>query len=277
MKYVFLDIDGTLYASSVNATPDSAVEAIRLARENGAKVFLCTGRALGECKRYLHYDVDGFIFASGAMIYADGNRIYDCPIPSKDVQTIRTTIQTLEMGYSFEGACGAYCNPLGYECALSYFAGNDTHREKLIENAMANCFFEEKHWHEEDEKIYKVCVYNRHSVGFDELIKQIPSRYLCTPTVEDPHGWDVAEITTAHITKATGISKILDYYGGDMKDTIAVGDSPNDLPMIQACNLGIAMGNAFETVKQAADYVTTDILDHGIYNAFVYAGLINKK
>ena len=44
--------------------------------------------------------------------------------------------------------------------------------------------------------------------------------------------------------------------------------------MIEACGTGIAMGNAFEHVKEKADFVTTDILDDGIWNAFRHIGVI---
>ena len=44
--------------------------------------------------------------------------------------------------------------------------------------------------------------------------------------------------------------------------------------MIKYVGLGIAMGNAIDKCKKVADYVTTDIDDNGIYNAFKYAGII---
>ena len=65
-KYIFLDIDGTLYSSATNETPESALRAIHKARQNGHKVFLCTGRSLAEIVTYLEYDIDGYILAAGA-------------------------------------------------------------------------------------------------------------------------------------------------------------------------------------------------------------------
>ena len=46
--------------------------------------------------------------------------------------------------------------------------------------------------------------------------------------------------------------------------------------MFEACGLGIAMGNGTSGIKAKADYITTDILDNGLYNAFVYAGIIDE-
>ena len=50
-------------------------------------------------------------------------------------------------------------------------------------------------------------------------------------------------------------------------------DSLNDLEIIEAAAIGIAMGNGREELKAAADYVTTDIGDDGIWNACVHFGL----
>jgi hypothetical protein len=62
--------------------------------------------------------------------------------------------------------------------------------------------------------------------------------------------------------------------GLEAADTYAVGDSVNDLDMIRAAGTGIAMGNASEVAKAAADYVTSDIHEDGIAHALEKFGLI---
>ena len=76
------------------------------------------------------------------------------------------------------------------------------------------------------------------------------------------------------ITKATGIQKVLDFYGADVKDAIGIGDGANDIEMLKFCGTGIAMGNADERAKAAADIITDDIDKDGLYNAFKRMGLI---
>jgi len=82
------------------------------------------------------------------------------------------------------------------------------------------------------------------------------------------------EINFDGTSKATGIKKFMEIVGAPLSDTIAVGDSGNDLEMIKFASIGVAMGNASEDVKVAADLVTTGIDEDGIYNAFVKLGLI---
>ena len=115
----------------------------------------------------------------------------------------------------------------------------------------------------------------KHGGSFEEIRSKLPEKFTITVTVRDPDFDDCAEVTDARITKATGIQRVLDYYGADVSQAVGIGDSENDIPMIEYCGTGIAMGNAMEPVKEAADWVTTHILEDGIRNAFRYVGVID--
>ncbi|WP_156172233.1 Cof-type HAD-IIB family hydrolase [Paenibacillus dauci] len=72
------------------------------------------------------------------------------------------------------------------------------------------------------------------------------------------------EINPLGINKAAGIAEVCQLLNIDMSEVVAVGDSLNDLAVIQAVGLGVAMGNAQETVKQEADLVVASNNDDGI-------------
>ena len=59
-----------------------------------------------------------------------------------------------------------------------------------------------------------------------------------------------------------------------MADTVAFGDGGNDIPMLKEAAVGVAMGNASDEVKKAADYVTDNVDDDGIRNALEHLKLI---
>ena len=86
-------------------------------------------------------------------------------------------------------------------------------------------------------------------------------------------GW-AAEITPPDVSKARGIQAVLKASGFARQDVIGVGDSTNDLEMLSLAGRGIAMGNAPESVKEKADYVTDPVKEEGIWKAFVHEGLI---
>ena len=64
------------------------------------------------------------------------------------------------------------------------------------------------------------------------------------------------------------------HYNVDREDTIAFGDAGNDLEMLQFAGIGVAMGNGTQDAKQAADYITKDVKEDGLYHGFAKFGLI---
>ena len=64
------------------------------------------------------------------------------------------------------------------------------------------------------------------------------------------------------------------HLGADFKDTISFGDAKIDLSMFECCAYNVAMDNGGPEIKEAADYITTDVNDDGLYNAFKHLGLI---
>ena len=76
------------------------------------------------------------------------------------------------------------------------------------------------------------------------------------------------------ITKKTAIEALLKHLGADAKDTISFGDAKIDLSMFELCAYNVAMGNGGPEIKEAADYITTDVDEDGLWNAFKYLELI---
>ena len=68
----------------------------------------------------------------------------------------------------------------------------------------------------------------------------------------------------------------MDYLNADMADTIAFGAAKVDIPMLECCGYGVAMGNGGAEIKAAADNVTDDVDRDGLYQAFEKLGLLKK-
>ena len=82
------------------------------------------------------------------------------------------------------------------------------------------------------------------------------------------------EICKSSYDKGYALNLLADYLNWDIKDTIAIGDSENDISMLKAAGIGIAMGNALDEVKVHADEVTEPVDKDGVYTAFVRHGII---
>ena len=74
--------------------------------------------------------------------------------------------------------------------------------------------------------------------------------------------------------KSTGMQAFLDEHGLERSETMAFGDGENDIDMLKYAGIGVAMGNAWPSTKKAADYVTDDIDEDGLYNALKHFELI---
>jgi Cof subfamily protein (haloacid dehalogenase superfamily) len=85
--------------------------------------------------------------------------------------------------------------------------------------------------------------------------------HLVHITKSKPH---FLEIVHREGTKGDAIRYLADQFGYDLSEVIAIGDSWNDHEMIQAAGLGVAMGNAVDSLKEIADYVTLSNNEDGV-------------
>ena len=76
------------------------------------------------------------------------------------------------------------------------------------------------------------------------------------------------------ITKGNAIEHLLQYLNADRSDTIAFGDAKVDIPMLEACGYGVAMGSGGDEIKKIADLITDDVDKDGLYHAFSRLNLI---
>ena len=83
-----------------------------------------------------------------------------------------------------------------------------------------------------------------------------------------------ADVNVAGTSKATGLSLFADYYRVKVSEIMACGDGGNDIPMLKAAGIGVAMGNASEKVQSVADFVTDTVDNSGLYKALKHFGVI---
>ena len=121
------------------------------------------------------------------------------------------------------------------------------------------------------EKSQDVCELIRLETGYERTpMPQEIQAYIDTldefqvTTSFDGH-WD---INHKQANKVRGVQYLAEKFGIAMDEVLAIGDDINDIQMIQAAGIGVAMGNASDAVKRAADYITTDVDHDGIINAF---------
>lgn len=259
---VFLDLDGTLW--QWHNIPDSARKAIIQAHENGHKIFVNTGRTNYEVPRANIEDLpfDGFCFSAGSEVIINNEKIIYDPLRKEHIDKLLEIIEPLNIGFSLEGSQKTFQNDINHEM-FKKFA-----KEDRTGNGFIPHYRLQEIKNEDYAQIMKISVHA--DDGFDTscFTDKIPEDLEFTF-----FGSLGGEITRKKYNKATAIKAVQEYYGTNDK-TIAVGDSDNDIPMLKSADISIAMGNGTDYVKEISDYVTTDIDDNGLYNAFKHYNLI---
>jgi Cof subfamily protein (haloacid dehalogenase superfamily) len=278
-KIVFLDVDGTLIDYDAKL-PASAAEAVDKARANGHKVYICTGCSKAEIEERNLCELDGMIGGNGAYVEDNGEVIMHHGLTKDEVKHIVDWCNERHLGFYLEANSGMYCNDYmleqGPATMIKYGQGKGADLTKATENAnhFVNSFI-----HLTGEDLYRDDV-NKISFILSDYQDHLDSKKEF-PTLE-ANTWGgkgelalFGDLGPTGITKKYAIEVLLKHLGADVKDTISFGDAKIDLSMFELCAYNVAMGNGGPEIKEAADYITTDVNDNGLYNAFQYLKLID--
>jgi len=272
-KVLFVDVDGTLCGKS-NNPPASAVEAIRKARANGHKVYICTGRSKAEVYDNIwEIGLDGMLGGNGSYVEDHGKVIMHQKLSLEEVRAIVQWFNERGLEFYLEANSGLYPSKNYRQQVLDIMKKVDP--DANLDGLML--FLDGMTYGDDFDKedVNKIS-YRLNSLEDFELTKaKFP--HLKNGTWGYPGGpMQHGDIGVTGIDKKHAINVLCEYLGGIAKeDMIAFGDEKVDIPMFEACGYSVAMGSGSDECKAAADYITTDTDDDGLYNAFVHLGLID--
>ncbi len=278
-KIIFLDVDGTLIDYEAKL-PASAAKAVDMARANGHKVYICTGCSKAEIEQRNLCELDGMIGGNGAYVEDHGHVVMHQGLSKEDVKHIVDWCNERHLGFYLEANSGMYCNDYmleqGPETMIKYAQGKGADLSKAKESSKK---FMDGFIHLQGEDLYRDDV-NKISFILSSYQDHLDSQKEFPHLIANTWGGkgEVAlygDLGPTGITKRHAIEVLLDYLGADQKDTISFGDAKIDLSMFECCDYNVAMGNGGKEIKEAADYITTDVNDDGLYNAFCYLNLID--
>lgn len=268
-KILFFDIDGTLLDSK-GLIPDSARAAMIKARENGHQIVICSGRARFQMTDYILENTDGLIACAGALVEKGGKIIHQEFMPDETVRKIQKVLDEAggEVAYMCEKTLRFKQSCKDYIYDRYGRLGLDEERLKIV---VGDAFITE---HPEEFKDYKKVLYYQSNWPVAKVAKALED--ICDVTATSfERGVDTSgEISVKGINKAYGMQKYIESQGFSVEDTIAFGDGPNDLDMIEFAHIGVVMGNGIDELKAVADMVTTDVDKDGIANAMRKLNLI---
>lgn len=261
MRKMFLfDIDGSILDTAngdFTLTPELS-NSIKKLRSTGNITAVCTARP----KQFVSYNLpdifDCYILLNGSYVEVDNNILIDDPFSLESINKITHHFNALNISYIFIGnySCRAYNIPYRYKDFLSriYMAG-----EAYTQ------FFQA-----DDSKFYAIDLFFENNAEYDRVYSFLRSDKRIT--INHFQGDYTADISFNGKNKSHAIPRVLEYYGIDIADSFAFGDSLNDLDMFKLVPNTCAVANAIPILKENASYVSSKRVGDGVLDGLKFWG-----
>lgn len=270
-KLIFLDIDGTLCGRD-GTIPAKAHEAIQTARQKGHLVFLCSGRSRGEIPTGIfEAGFDGLVGGAGACVEYKDEIISHRPMKQNEVDALVDYFEKYKVMYVLETNGYMYLTEDSYGRMQERFTNKVTWEPDVLQE-----FLGQMRMVDDCKKVPGVnkITYFDAPRPISEVYELFGEDYTIVSNSIQEIGDNSAEVSEKGVNKAEGIKILMKHLNADREDVIAIGDSTNDIEMIQLAGCGVAMGNAKQELKDAADMITDDVDEDGVYNCFKKLNLI---
>ena len=269
IRAVLMDMDGTLLGTSQVAVSMRNMAAVQKAIGMGIKVIPCTGRVFDMMPPQLltQPGLRYFITSHGARVYDrdTGKSIYEDLIPAEECAKL------MEM---LEGK-GLY-NEVAADATI-YFEKSVTEPFDMNLVPVHHVWYVRDNCHTAVEK--PSAYFRENNIGLekmniygipDEMQQEIYDAVTATGSIGHtrPGAGPNLEFLHKGLDKLKAVDVVLKELGISYEETLAIGDSSSDLEIIKACGVGIAMGNAPDNIKAAADDVTDLNTEDGLAKAF---------
>ena len=273
-KLIFLDIDGTLTEPGKNVPPPSAVEAVQRARENGHKVVLCSGRNYGMLFPVMQYGFDGLVASAGGYIEYNGQVVYDCPMTPEQQARVLDIFRESGIFRTIGGRNHSYTDE-GFKEFLAENIQSKANSELLrwriqIENELGIRPMSEY----DGEPVYGMAFMSRGAERLKKPMQMLQEEFDLCIQDEDACGIVNGELSGKDFDKGKAVERLCEFLGISTEDTIAVGDSMNDLEMLQSAGTGVCMADGSPALLKIADMVCPSVTEDGLYNAFEKLNLL---
>lgn len=236
-KALILDLDGTTIPMAGTLPSQRVVDRILEVRKKGVHVVIATGRIRQGATPAIEMlrITDPCIFYNGAQLYHMGEKkiLHQHLIEAEDAKKLLAIFQgkTVELS-SEEGKITFTTPPLNLETFHIF-----------------GCYVPRLTMKEAQRYMKKLSSFSH--------IKAV----LTTQTWD---GLPVVGVTHVRATKQEAISHVMNYFHIQPDEMIAVGDGENDMPMIIAAGMGVAMGNAADSLKHVANYIAPSVEEDGV-------------
>ena len=251
IRAAFFDIDGTLLSHKTGRIPVSAARAVRFLHEQGVLLFIATGRHILEMDQVpglMALPWDGFVTLDGQYCTDRTEAYFKNPMDPEDVENLIIHTERLQIPCMFVEEKEMYVSRVSERVARIQAL---LRLPPVPQRDLAQC------------RSHEILLAATYCLPAEQAILMRELKHARTAQWHD-FGFDIFHSGGG---KDVGIRKTCERFGLSLEETIAFGDSENDLNMLRCVGIGIAMGNATEEVKRVCDFVTAGIDEDGIERA----------
>ncbi|TFC51084.1 MULTISPECIES: HAD hydrolase family protein [unclassified Cryobacterium] len=271
-KAVFIDFDGTFADRGV--IPPAHVEAVRRARSNGHKIFLCTGRPKSMLARNVQaVGFDGLVAAAGGYIEVDEQVWSDQRFSADLAARTISVLEKYDVTYVLEAPTAIFGPPGSRErihgILFGAFPGDgqgpsDILASLQVPNDLSDCSFG------------KVTIFDSR-VPVPALAEEIGTDIAALPSSITGLKDRAGELYIPGVDKSVGIAAVIARFGIDQSDVVAIGDGANDLEMLAFAGTAVAVEGSPEALLRLADLVIPGPDREGIVFGFDALGLTRPE
>ena len=253
-KLLALDMEGTILTSQKTVSP-ATVKAINNLIKRGTAVTLCTGRGVAELKDY----TDDFS-AIPYGILNSGGCVYDF---TKRQSIHRILLDDSSLIECIRAAQKVKAMPYLLTEDASVAQAEDMRDVSRFQMGMYQSLYDrvativpdmETYVREHPGKSLKLCIFHRDSGTREQTRRAVKHLGMELADAETTS----LEISPRGVTKGLGLQILCSYLGISIEESVAVGDADNDIDVLKAAGLSVAMGNANKTVKDLCDVIVAD-------------------
>ena len=272
IRIIALDLDGTLLDSQKRVSAVNR-EALEYAAAKGVHIVPTTGRFFGmmpEAVRDLPF-VRYAITINGAQVY---DRETDRAIVREEIPVGRA-VEIMELLDGFDVIYDCYRNNWGWMSASlqnkAEAYATDEHYLKMVREFRNPVPDLKRHLLETEPEggVQKVMLFSRNDEPEAKELRAIekamaerfPEIKITSST------WNDLEFNNPSAHKGSSLARFAEHLGFGLENCMSFGDGRNDLTMIEAAGIGVAMENAVEEVKAAADHITKSNDENGVAEA----------
>jgi Cof subfamily protein (haloacid dehalogenase superfamily) len=251
-KLLFIDIDGTLFDNKQDKVHESTLEALEQLKHN-KDIYVCiaSGRssqlANEVLDRYPMY-FDGYVLVNGQIVMLNDEVIYKNPLKKSFINQFIAECEACDVPY------GLVSNSLSIVSSHHPKVVQSFHDFKMELPEVA----QEKDFNEE---FYQGLFFDMRY--FEYFVNKFKDEVVFIAW----HQNEGADIVPKGSSKAIGMEVLRKTLDIKRENIYAIGDSTNDIEMLEYAQVGIAMGNGKEELKKVADYVTDPIDQDGLRKA----------